>query len=709
MIASEAAGSLRRLDDRPLDHSPDSVVACVVLRNEFDRLRPLLDHHRRLGIDRFFMVDNDSDDGSVEFLREQPDVHLWSTTDSFRRANYGALWFEAILRDHAPTNWVVIVDADELLWYESCETRMIADLCAELESSNFRAMSGALLDMYPEGPLADHRPSGDRSPLLSAKWFDRRWCHGVVGRSGPNHEQVGLFGGVRRRLFGGDGWDYCLSKVPLVKFGPDVVLVGGQHWTHLPLSTDRAAVLHFKLDARLVDLAWEELDRGQRETHVQEYHAYAEKLALHPALAAFDPDESLEFAGSSQLRELGILGPIADPEEARRHISALMTQAEIRVSQGEIARAKALLERAVEVGPTAVGPLLRLAALHRSAGESTAAASAFSIANARKPDDLEILSIQFESVRSHPSWADRLRHHLRSNGHGVTVVADLGAEFSVTEISGITPPHLDSPWIGFTNAVVDQMTSITPFAHRSLQAFWDAPAFQASLPHCRALFTFTEYAANWLRQRTDVPVLVVPHPIDSTSTGFDLERFLRTYHRTVVQPGLWFTDLNAILDLRLVDRCGSRGVQKIRCVPKQLLPLANAIARVQRHSTRDRVSLEALCDTTELGGVTDGEIARMAQNSVVLASLIDANADPTMLGCLASATPMLVPKLPGTVEHLGDDYPLFIESLDHAAELLCDEPAIAAAHARMIDARGSHRVARFLEAVDTAVAGAVSP
>jgi len=115
MTTDRAAASLHRLDHHPMDHSPESVVACVVVRNEVDRLHGLLDHHRRLGVERFFVVDNGSTDGTVDTLLEQRDVRLWTSAMSFREAEYGARWFTAILREHAPTNWVVIVDADELL------------------------------------------------------------------------------------------------------------------------------------------------------------------------------------------------------------------------------------------------------------------------------------------------------------------------------------------------------------------------------------------------------------------------------------------------------------------------------------------------------------------------------------------------------------------------------------------------------------------
>ena len=57
------------------------VFAFLVVRNEILRIKHCLEHHRKLGVRKFFVVDNGSDDGTFSILRDQPDVILFETSE----------------------------------------------------------------------------------------------------------------------------------------------------------------------------------------------------------------------------------------------------------------------------------------------------------------------------------------------------------------------------------------------------------------------------------------------------------------------------------------------------------------------------------------------------------------------------------------------------------------------------------------------------
>src|SRR5262245_7965759 len=130
-------------------------------RNEMLRLSAFLAHYRKLGVARFFMVDNASDDGTAEFLRAQPDVHVFHAAGSFRAARGGTDWLNAVLQEFGVGHWCVTVDVDELFRYPGSETVGLHQLVRYLDDQDYEAMHCLLLDMYPELPLRDANIGSD--------------------------------------------------------------------------------------------------------------------------------------------------------------------------------------------------------------------------------------------------------------------------------------------------------------------------------------------------------------------------------------------------------------------------------------------------------------------------------------------------------------------------------------------------------------------
>jgi hypothetical protein len=52
-----------------------------VVRNEALRLPATLRHHCAIGVQRFFVLDNGSTDGTLDLLANEPDVDVFATAD----------------------------------------------------------------------------------------------------------------------------------------------------------------------------------------------------------------------------------------------------------------------------------------------------------------------------------------------------------------------------------------------------------------------------------------------------------------------------------------------------------------------------------------------------------------------------------------------------------------------------------------------------
>ena len=308
--AALARHGLRRVDDRPIDIDPGEVLGCLVVRNEAPRLPWFLAESRRLGVSTFLVVDNGSTDGTLELLRDQPDVHLWETSSSFMHGNSGSAWFEVLLSHFGLGHWILMLDADEILSFPGCEHTSVRELCNALDRAGKRAMSGVMIDMYGAGSIAETRYVPGDDFLDHCRYFDRRTHHQSFENAGPFSNQTFRFGGARTRVFGSEV-DYLVTKTPLIRYEPDVVLAGGQHWTSHPserIAHDGCAVLHFKYFSSLVDRATADAERAERSFHWRrQLETYRATLERHRDLRLYEPSESIAFEGSTQLVELGIV------------------------------------------------------------------------------------------------------------------------------------------------------------------------------------------------------------------------------------------------------------------------------------------------------------------------------------------------------------------------------------------------------------------
>jgi Glycosyl transferase family 2/Methyltransferase domain len=301
---------LERVDNRDLTIGPHEILCGATVRDEADLLPFFLQYHEGLGIDRFLVVDNLSQDGTRQLLLKHPKVHLWQTGMRYWPANAGTAWIEVLFRAFAREHWCLVVDPDELFYYPDVETRSLRQLCDELDHAGKVAMSAVLLDMYADRPIREAVYRSGQDPTDVTPFFDREFFH-WRGTAGPWKNFEGFAGGVRRRAFGEDSLPF-LSKIPLFRYTADRVIAGGVHSTNAPseeIASERGAVLHFKFMARFIERLEDELNdrRFDAGDSSESYSTYEQALMSDPELCLYDPDHSIPLRDSRQLVDLGIM------------------------------------------------------------------------------------------------------------------------------------------------------------------------------------------------------------------------------------------------------------------------------------------------------------------------------------------------------------------------------------------------------------------
>jgi hypothetical protein len=190
--------ALTRVDTNDIQLSEHGVIAFCILQNELLRLPWVLNHHRTLGVERFFFIDNGSTDGSVAYLLSQPDAYVFQTQGSYRQARNGMDWVQQLLSMYAVGHWCLILDCDEHLVYPDSERVSIRQLCDLLECRQLNCMATMFIDMYSDRPILRTWPRRRQALVEICSFFDQTgyWNFPMFGSNVPR-----IFGGPRARLF----------------------------------------------------------------------------------------------------------------------------------------------------------------------------------------------------------------------------------------------------------------------------------------------------------------------------------------------------------------------------------------------------------------------------------------------------------------------------------------------------------------------------
>jgi hypothetical protein len=280
-------------------------LVCV-LRNEVARLPLFFDHYKRLGVTRFFMIDNNSNDGSREMLLAEPLVDIFDAHALFTEGQGGLYWAHAVARFYGEGNWLIRPDADELFVYDGMEEHDLKALAGWLERHGMDRVYAPMIDLYPSSALGSS--SHTIEELIKAdSWFDNdgysltRWPQGWR-----------LLGGPRHRLFHQDDSHRSLMwKYPFFQMRPDTIIYN-EHWLwpHDEVTKGAlGAVVHLKLMHDFIERSERYEREGQYWNNSNAYRVINQKMKEMPEVVAFY-EGSKRYRGPRSLIRHGMMMPI---------------------------------------------------------------------------------------------------------------------------------------------------------------------------------------------------------------------------------------------------------------------------------------------------------------------------------------------------------------------------------------------------------------
>lgn len=146
LILSEQIISTRAVIN--ITFSTRDFVICCLVKDGLKYAALWLNHYRRMGAKKFFIIDNGSTDGTLEFFDSQEDVFLFKTNLDFR-------YFESeirqyIIEKYCQKTWCLTVDIDELLEYPKAHQHSLSHFIDYLNFHNYTAVTATMVDMLPK-------------------------------------------------------------------------------------------------------------------------------------------------------------------------------------------------------------------------------------------------------------------------------------------------------------------------------------------------------------------------------------------------------------------------------------------------------------------------------------------------------------------------------------------------------------------------------
>lgn len=271
------------------------VAVVAVIRNEMFMLPHFLAHYRALGVSSFLIADNLSDDGSREYLLEQPDVALFSVDTDYRESQYGVAWQQALMAQFRPGKWSLVADADELLVWQRDQHQTLPELLSTPDFAQAEAVRIFMLDMYPQGPLESATfASGD--PFTEAGFCDQVPFLNNTPARGPYLNAPTWTSGLRHRLLpGSQATLFVAQKLALLRYSPFMRLAAGLHFvSDARLATRELVFGHFKYNAAFREKAANEVARKQHWGDAAEYRKYL-ALASEGRSVIYDSEVSVPW------------------------------------------------------------------------------------------------------------------------------------------------------------------------------------------------------------------------------------------------------------------------------------------------------------------------------------------------------------------------------------------------------------------------------
>ena len=228
---------------QPVLKEKDPVLLCIT-KDNIHTIKSQVEYHRKLGIKCFAYIDNMSQDGTFEWLKDQPDVSLFYTEEIFNDSLKDA-WKRQVTDFLGYDRWYLALDPDELFIYPGIEKKNINMFIDFLEDNNIKSVFSPLLDMYSNEKI--YQENEDTKNMIEKYCYFDTDTYKMTKSFLAYH----VFGGPRLRLFSTKEKSFLcsLEKYALIKLTKDMLIGTHQNYPNKHNFYTKGAIaflLHYK-------------------------------------------------------------------------------------------------------------------------------------------------------------------------------------------------------------------------------------------------------------------------------------------------------------------------------------------------------------------------------------------------------------------------------------------------------------------------------
>jgi hypothetical protein len=227
--------------------------------------------------------------------------------------------------------------------------------------------------------------------------------------------------------------------------------------------------------------------------------------------------------------------------------------------------------------------------------------------------------------------------------------------------------------------------------------------FIKSLKKCFLLFTLSSNVTNYIKKKLHleynlpIPIYTLKLPVDQNSVPlFNIEKFNLNQTKKIIQIGQQLRKVSSIYLVKSTGYekfwlTGSKNFSKMTDILMNEIKYLNISIKQLDYSVKMHYTS------------TFEEYDDLLSKNIIFIDFFDTAANTAIVECIIRCTPVIVNKIGGVTEYLGEKYPLYFEKLEDVPNLLNKEK-IKEAHDYLVNLnKDDLSISYFLKKINTII------